>query len=392
MYYRRALANRVQKLVKHFKVLVLTGARQTGKTTLLQELFPKYHHVTLDLPQDAALAEQAPTEFLARHPPPLVVDEVQYAPALFRHLKAVVDASKDKGQVILTGSQRFVLMQKVSESLAGRAAVLQLLPFSVEELGDDVTGLLDEQRLAGVLTRGFYPALWDDPELPATDFHRSYVATWLERDLRQLLNVGSLRDFDRFLRACAARSAQLLNKSELARDVGIAVSTAGEWLSALEASGLIVLLEPWFDNHTKRLVKTPKLYFTDVGLLCFLLGLDARAVEKWAGLGALWETFVFGELLKWQQTRRPEASLWFYRDKDGVEVDFVINASGELTLLDAKLGELPEPRDARGLASAKRALGERVGRMALVTPSRKPAFPLSEGVRVVSGWKLSDWL
>lgn len=392
MHYHRTLASRVQKLVKHFKVLVLTGARQTGKTTLLQELFPKYHHVTLDLPQDAALAEQAPTEFLARHPPPLVVDEVQYAPALFRHLKTIVDASKDKGQVILTGSQRFVLMQEVSESLAGRAAVLQLLPFSVEELGGDWSSALEEQRLAGVLARGFYPALWDDPELPSTDFHRSYVATWLERDLRQLLNVGSLRDFERFLRACAARSAQLLNKSELARDVGIAVSTAGEWLSALEASGLIVLLEPWFDNHTKRLVKTPKLYFTDVGLLCFLLGLDARAVERWAGLGSLWETFVFGELLKWQQTHRPEASLWFYRDKDGVEVDFVIQAGAELTLLDAKLGELPELRDARGLLSARRALGQRTGRTALVTPSRKPAFPLSDGIRVVSGWKLTDWL
>jgi predicted AAA+ superfamily ATPase len=156
----------------------------------------------------------------------------------------------------------------------------------------------------------------------------------------------------------------------------------------LEASGLIVLLEPWFDNHTRRLVKTPKVYFTDVGLLCFLLGLDARAVERWAGLGSLWETLVFGELLMWQQPHRPEASLWFYRNKDGVEVDFV----GQATLLDAKPGEVPEVRDTRGLLSARRALAERTGRMALVTPSRKPAFPLTEGIRVVSGWKLTDWL
>jgi predicted AAA+ superfamily ATPase len=251
------------------------SARQTGKTTLLKELFLTYHPVSLELPQGAALAEQAPSELLARHPAPLVVDGVQYASALFRHLESNVDASKDKGQVILAGSQRLVRMQEVSESLAGRAAVLQLLPFSVEELG-------------------------------------------------------------------------------------------GDWSSALEASGLIVLLEPCFDNHTRRLVKTPKLYVTGVGLLCFLLGLDARAVERCAGFGSLWERFVFGELLKWQQTHLPEASLWFYRDRDGVEVDFV----AQLTLHDAKLGELPEVRDTRGLLSARRALGERTGRMALVIGAR----------------------
>lgn len=391
MRFQRAISARLERLARHFKVLVLTGARQTGKTTLLTHQFPKHHLVTLDLPQDAALAEQAPAEFLARHPLPLLVDEVQYAPGLFRHLKASVDATKAKGQVILTGSQRFVLMKEVSESLAGRAAVLQLLPLAAEELGATLDEALRTRRLAGVLARGFYPALWDDPELPSADFHRSYVATWLERDLRQLLNVGSLRDFERFLRACAARTGQLLNKSELARDVGIAVSTVGQWLSALEAAGLIVILEPFFDNHTKRLVKTPKLYFTDVGLVCFLLGLDARAVAGWAGLGALWETAMLGELLKWQQTHRPEASLWFYRDKDGLEVDFVVHVGGELALLDAKVTELPEPRDARGLLAAQRLLGKRARRLALVSPGAK-SFPLEQGVEVVNGWALPEWL
>jgi hypothetical protein len=388
--FNRSISGRIEVLRRHFKVVVLTGARQTGKTTLLRALFPGHHHVTLDLPQDAALAEQAPTEFLARHPPPLLVDEVQYAPALFRHLKAVVDRSPKRGQVILTGSQRFTLMKEVSESLAGRAAVLLLEPLSCEELGEVATTFRTQHGVAALLARGFYPALWDEPTLPSVEFHRSYVATWLERDLRQLLNVGSLRDFDRFLRACAARSAQLLNKSELARDVGLAVSTVGQWLSALEASGLITILEPYFDNHTKRIVKTPKLYFNDVGLLCFLLGLDARSAGQWAGFGSLWETFVFGELLKWREAHRPEAKLWFYRDKDGLEVDFLVEQGGRLDLIDAKSTELPEARDTRQVQSAAKVLGARVGAKALVTPTTK-GFPLGEAV-VWSGWSLSNSL
>ncbi len=379
-------------MAAHFKVVVLTGARQTGKTTLLGELFPSYTQVSLDAPQDAALAENAPAEFLTRFARPLLVDEVQYAPKLFRHLKSVVDRSTAKGQVVLTGSQRFVLMKEVSESLAGRAVVLELHPLSCAELGSTLTDELEKRGLAGVLARGFYPALWEDLGVPSVDFHRSYVSTWLERDLRQMLNVGSLRDFDRFLRACAARSAQLLNKAELARDVGIAVSTAGHWLSVLEASGLIVILEPWFENRTKRLVKTPKLYFTDVGLLTFLLGLDARALATWPGLGAIWETFVLGELIKWREAHHPEAALSFYRDKDGLEADFLVQVGGGLTVLDAKLAELPDTSDARSVHAVAEKLGKSAKRRALVTPTRSKAFPLGAQAAVVSGWSLSEWL
>lgn len=374
----------------HFKVVVLTGARQTGKTTLLHRLFPGRRTVTLDLPQDAALAEDSPDEFLRQHPPPLVVDEVQYAPKLFRHLKAVVDASKAKGQFVLTGSQRFVLMKEVSESLAGRAAVLELHALSCEELGETFRKVVSDGGLTAVLARGFYPALWEDPALPAVEFHRSYVATWLERDLRQMLNVGSLRDFERLLRACAARSAQLLNKSDLARDVGVSVSTTTQWLSVLEAAGLILILEPWFENVTKRLVKTPKLYFTDVGLLCFLLGLDARALGSFSARGALWETAVLGELLKWREAHHPEAKIWFYRDRDGVEADFVVEQGGRRLALDAKLAELPGRDEGRGLLVAAAKLG--TTRLALVTPTRKAVFPHAHRIQVVSGWRLPEWL
>lgn len=369
---------------------MLTGARQTGKTTLLHHLFPERRSVTLDLPQDAALAEDSPTEFLRRHPAPLLVDEVQYAPKLFRHLKVVVDASKARGQFVLTGSQRFVLRKEVSESLAGRAAVLELHPLSCEELGDTFFELVAKGGLVAALSRGFYPALWEDPELPSVEFHRSYLATWLERDLRQMLNVGSLRDFERLIRACAARSAQLLNKSELARDVGVSLSTTTQWLSVLEAAGLIVILEPWFENPTKRLVKTPKLYFTDVGLLAFLLGLDARALETFSGRGALWETAILGELIKWREAHHPEAKLWFYRDRDGVEADFVVDRGGRRFALDAKLGELPRRGDEHGLLTAAAKL--KATRLALVTPTKKPSFPHSARVEVVSGWRLPEWL
>lgn len=371
---------------------MLTGARQTGKTTLLRALFPGHGQVTLDLPQDAAAAEQTPSDFLGRHPAPLLVDEVQHAPELFRHLKAVVDRSSAKGQFILTGSQRFTLMRAVSESLAGRAAVAQLHPLSAAELGPALRERLAREGLAGVLARGFYPALWDDPALPEVEFHRSYVATWLERDLRQALNVGSLRDFERLLRACAARNGQLLNKAELARDVGVALSTVTQWLSVLEASGLLLLLEPFFDNHTKRLVKTPKLYLLDVGLACFLLGLDARAVAGWTGLGSLWETLVLGELVKWREAYHPEAQLWFYRDRDGLEVDFVVQQGGGLTLLDAKRAELPAAGEERGLLRARQLLGPaRVRGLGLVTPVDR-TFPRSSEVQVVSGWQLPQLL
>lgn len=391
MRFNRTISPRITYAAKHFKVLVLTGARQTGKTTLLQTLFDGRPMVSLDLPQDAALAEQAPSEFLSRHPAPLLVDEVQYAPGLFRHLKAAVDASPNKGQYILTGSERFGLMRNVSESLAGRAAVFELHTLSCEELGDTLFEALSAVRLAGLLARGFYPALWEDRDAPILDFYRSYVATWLERDLRHMLNVGSLRDFDRFLRACAARSGQLLNKSDLARDVGVAVSTVTQWLSVLEASGIVVLLEPWFTNHTKRLVKTPKLYFVDVGLVSFLLGMNAASLETWSGLGSLWETFVFGELVRWKETHRPEARLWFYRDKDGIEADFLVEADSKLIALDAKLAELPNSSMSKGVVSAALKLGPAVSRLAVVTPTRKN-FPLNERVEVVSGFSLYRWL
>jgi len=256
-------------------VIVLTGARQTGKTSTFLHLFPDYAFVSLDLPTEAEQAEKEPERFLQRHPPPVIIDEVPYAPGLFRHLKVAVDAHRSRnGQFLLTGSQKFTLMKNVSESLAGRADIVELETLSFAEIRE----ALPKTGLETAIVRGGFPELNANPEIDPVAFYNSYLATYLERDVRALTNVGSLRDFERFLRACALRSANLLNKADLARDVGIAPSTANQWLSMLVASGQAVLLEPWFSNRTKSIVKSPKLYLADTGLLCALLNIRSEGL------------------------------------------------------------------------------------------------------------------
>ena len=215
-------------------------------------------------------------------------------PGLFRHLKVAVDAHRARnGQFLLTGSQKFTLMKNVSESLAGRADIVELETFSFAE----IRGALPNTNVETAIVRGGFPELYANPDIDSVAFYNSYLATYLERDVRALANVGSLRDFERFLRACALRSANLLNKADLARDVGIAPSTANQWLSILEASGQVVLLEPWFSNRTKSIVKSPKLYLADTGLLCALLNIRSEeALGQSPAAGAIWETFVFAQL------------------------------------------------------------------------------------------------
>jgi predicted AAA+ superfamily ATPase len=318
-------------------VVVLTGPRQTGKTSLVRRLFPHHAYASLDLPSEAAQAGHDPSSFLARHQGNLVIDEVQYAPALFRHLKTVVDRARDRnGQFILTGSQPFQLMRGVSESLAGRAEILHLDGLSFAELRAAGQNLAVE----AFALRGGLPELHEHPSLDPARYHRSYVATYLERDLRLHLQVGNLRDFERFLRACALRTSQLVNRAELARDVGISPTTAGQWLFALEHSGIITLLEPWFSNAAKSLVKTPKLHFNDSGLCAFLMGMQNADDLRTSPLaGALWETTVFTEIRKhlavtgaWQ--------LAYWRDRTK-EADFLFHRAGHFRIADAKWTENP---------------------------------------------------
>lgn len=337
MWIGRSFENLLLRGAETRPVVVLTGPRQTGKTSLVRRLFPDHAYVSLDLPSEAYQAEGDPLAFLSRHGDPLIIDEVQYAPELFRHLKRVIDADRARmGRFILTGSQPFQLMRGVSESLAGRADILHLEGLSYRELLDAGQALPVET----FVWKGGFPELHERPAIDVAGFYRSYVATYLERDLRMQLQVGNLRDFERFLRACALRTSQLINRAELARDVGISPTTAGQWLSALEQSGVITLLEPWFSNATKSLVKTPKLHFNDSGLCAFLMGMQkADDLFRSPLAGALWETTVFTELRKhlavhggWQ--------LAFWRDRTK-EADFLLHRAGRFVLADAKWTENP---------------------------------------------------
>ena len=366
-------------------VVVLTGARQTGKTSLVRRAFSSYEYVSLDLPSEAEQAEHDPASFLARHQPPLIVDEVQYAPGLFRHLKAAVDRRRAKnGQYILTGSQKLVLMKAVSESLAGRADILELETLSWLE----VRAAEPKASVMEFLSRGGFPELYEKPELDAQAFQRSYLATYLERDLRQLLQVSSLRDFERFIRACALRSGQLLNRADLARDVGISGSTAAAWLGVLQASGQVVLLEPWFSNRTKSLVKSPKLYLGDTGLCCFLAGIRSLADLRESPMaGALWETLVFGELRRLQVNRRGGWDLHFWRDRNK-EVDFLFHHGGVFELADAKWTELPTEKDSLVLQQVAQEIGK-VRRAALICRASN-AYPITKLVHALPLEALPD--
>lgn len=378
MWIPRDVEARLRRAVRTRPVVVLTGARQTGKTSTLRRLFPDLGFVSLDLPGEAEQAEREPDVFLRRHPAPVVIDEVQHAPALFRHLKARVDADRGRhGRFLLTGSQKFTLMRGVSESLAGRADVVELEGLSLRE----TRAALPDVALETAIVRGGLPELSANPDIDVVAFHNSYLATYLERDVRSLARVGSLRDFERFLRACALRSANLLNKADLARDVGIAPSTANEWLSMLEASGQVVLLEPWFSNRTKSIVKSPKLYLADTGLLCALLNLRSEEALLQSPLaGAVWETFVFAQLRHREGRAGRTGSLFFWRDRTR-EVDFVAEAGGRLELLEARWTQLPTASDAVNLDFVRRALGRPSVSGGGIVCRTRTAFPLGDGWR-----------
>jgi uncharacterized protein len=380
MWISRDIEPRLQRSARTRPIVVLTGARQTGKTSTFRRLFPNHEFVSLDLPTEAEQAEKEPQSFLRQHPPPVIIDEVQYAPGLFRYLKIAVDANRNRdGQFLLTGSQKFTLMKNVSESLAGRADIVELETLSLAE----VRTALPESSPESVIVRGGFPELHANPNIDHVAFYNSYLATYLERDVRSLANVGSLRDFERFLRACALRSANLLNKADLARDVGISPTTANHWLSVLEASGQVVLLEPWFSNRTKSIVKSPKLYLADTGVLCALLNI--RTVEdlrQAAAAGAVWETFVFAQLRARERRARRVGSLFFWRDRTR-EVDFLVDAAAKLELFEVKWNEVPAVDDTVNLEFVRNVVGKsRIASGSVVCRTSK-SYPLGNGFRAI---------
>lgn len=334
MIVREAEAT-ARRLAAGFPVVAITGPRQSGKTTLARAVFAGKPYLTLEDPDERERADADPRAFLARLDRGAVIDEAQRCPELFSYLQGVVDTRGRVGEFVLTGSQQFGLMSRIGQSLAGRVGLLQLLPLSVAELhgaGLAPAGIDD------LLWRGGYPALYGGGPQPG-DWLPNYVATYVERDVRQLLAVRDLSQFQRFVAMCAARSGQLLNLSSLAADCGITHVTAREWLTVLEASYLVRLLPPYHVNYGKRLVKTPKLYFVDTALAAWLLGVrDAATLATHAMRGALFETWVLGEILKHEFNRGRRTELWFWRDSMGHEVDLLLPVGSRLQPVEVKSG------------------------------------------------------
>ena len=333
---QRLAEKTLRRYAKGFPVICITGPRQSGKTTLAKMAFPRKRYLSLEDPDIALLARSDPRGFLETWPDGLILDEAQYAPELFKYIKTMVDKNPKPGMYIITGSQQFNLMEKVTESLAGRAAFLTLLPFSVAELEN--AGLCGEEPFA-LMLQGLYPPLYDR-KVSAGDFYSAYITSYVERDIRQLVNVKDLIAFQKFIKFCAARTGGILNLSSLAADCGITHNTAGAWISALEVSGLIFLLRPYFNNFGKRLIKSPKLYFTDPGLACHLLGIRTTEQLFLNPLrGSLFESFIIAELVKNRLNRGHSPGVWFWRDNTGMEIDCLIEEDNKLLAVEIKSGK-----------------------------------------------------
>lgn len=331
----RQAASTLQRLAKGFPILAVTGPRQSGKTTLCKAVFAGKAYVSLENPEQREFAERDPRRFLERFSDGAILDEVQRCPQLLSWLQGEVDARGRMGDFILTGSAQFDLMSGMTQSLAGRIGRVELLPLSAAELA---AANLQPASLEILLHTGGYPALYDR-ELAPDDWFANYVATYLERDVRQLLAVRDLTQFQRFVKMCAARSGQLLNLTALGADCGISAVTAREWLSVLEASYLVLRLAPYHRNFGKRLTKTPKLYFLDVGLMAWLIGIrDAGAIETHALRGALFETWAVGEFVKRRLNAGHPADLYFWRDNVGHEVDLLFETPQGLQAVEIKSG------------------------------------------------------
>ena len=331
----RTAEQTVQSLLLGFPIVTITGPRQSGKTTLAKAIFASKPYVSLEDPDVRLAATDDPRSFLGRFPDGAVLDEVQRCPEILSYLQTLVDVDGRMGLFILTGSQQFGLLSDISQSLAGRTAFVELLPFSLDEL---LRSGMSPQSLDEMLTKGGYPPLYDR-NIPPRKWFSAYVTAYIERDVRQVLKVQELETFQRFVRFCAGRTGQLLNLSSLAADSGITHNTAKSWISVLEASYILFQLRPHHANFNKRLVKTPKLYFYDAGLVCWLLGIQTpQQLETHPLRGSIFETFVVAELMKSRLNAGERSGMYFWRDSNGNEVDVIIEQGPQLIPVEIKSG------------------------------------------------------
>ena len=350
----RFLEKSLKRSAKKYPVVTVTGPRQSGKTTLTKHAFPEYDYISLEDPDHRSFAEEDPRGFLAEYDKFAIFDEIQRVPGLFSYIQTMVDENPINGRFILTGSQQFLLNEKISQSLAGRSAILRLLPFSLAELLKRKTQPYWQSdrlkhtnppgnNLYNYIFNGFYPRIYDK-KLDPRQWYRDYFETYATRDVRSLINVGDLRSFEQFLRLLAGRSGQLLNLSSLGNDSGISHTTAKRWISILETSYLIYVLPPYFKNFRKRIIKSPKIYFLDTGLLCFLLRINnPKEIATHPQRGAIFETLIFSELYKNFSHQGLEPPLYFWRDRGGSEIDFLIDHGTHALPIEAKAGKTISP-------------------------------------------------
>jgi predicted AAA+ superfamily ATPase len=397
MYYSRSLEDIWGEASRQFPALLLTGPRQVGKTTFLQHLCEKERtYITLDDPVTRSLANEEPGLFMKRYTGPVLIDEIQYAPDLMPYIKMAIDSERTTGRFWLTGSQQFLMMKGISETLAGRVAILNLLGFSGRErhrsnvftepflpnsriatLRPEYAETVDLKDIFTDIWTGSFPALTTGQVRNRNLYYSSYLQTYLQRDVRDLTQVGDERSFLKFVRACAARSAQLLNLSDIARDTDISIVTAKNWLSILLASFQVHLLQPYYSNINKRLIKTPKLYFLDTGLCSYLTGwASPETLEAGAMSGAIFETYVFSEILKSYWHRGIEPAIFYYRDKDKKEIDFIIEQDLTVHPIEVKKSCLPQKNTIKTFKSLSRQ-NKKIGDGAVICMIDKPV-PITE--------------
>jgi predicted AAA+ superfamily ATPase len=404
VYYRRHIEPVVGRIAKRKPVIVLTGARQVGKSTMLKEIYGSVRYVTLNRPLVRESAKENPSLFFDVNKPPVIVDEIQRAAELLDYIKDIVDEDKRKGQFYLTGSQSLKLMKNVGDSLVGRTGVVKMLGLSMRELAgvsyrepfiptaehmsamEKSGAAFDFERISACVHKGFFPELYETKSdlRDWADYYSSYFQTYIEKDIRDVLNIQDESAFIKFIKTTASLTGEMLNMTTIAETCGKDVKTVRSWLSALESSGLVYLLQPYYNNFNKRLVKTPKMYFLDTGFACWLLGWNTpEQLTNGAMWGHMFETFVFGEILKsYYSDGIVEPPLYYYRDKEKNEIDLVIQNGDTLYPVEIKTTSDPTKAMAGAFRSLSGIPGKSVGTGAVVCLA-KERLPLTDG-----GWIL----
>lgn len=399
MYLERTLSKHILKASKFFPVVLVTGPRQVGKTTIFEaSKNEKRRYITLDDPMLRTMAQKDPQLFLSTYKTPILIDEVQYAPQLFPYIKMIVDKEKKSGAFWLTGSQVFTLMKNVTESLAGRVGILELQGLSQSEklkfskrgaflpkanFKDEIPSF-NVNSLYETIFKGSYPAVVTSKNADWQSFYRSYIATYIERDVKQIMNISQEGSFAKFLSVAAARTGQLLNYSDMARDCDVSISTVKSWISVLNTSGLIYLLYPYSNNITKRVVKTPKLYFYDTGLVCYLCRLwDSVSARDGIMAGALMETYVISEIIKSYIHNGLSPRMYFYRNKDGKEIDLILEENMTLFPVEIKRTTVPSTSDMKNFGVLDLIRGNKQVGMGAIVCLIPQLLPLNRNVMAI---------